>query len=54
MKDYLEKKIQSMKQEMNAPPSKKRKVDYSLFNKNSCQKQFQFNFGKFELAEETI
>ena len=43
-----------MKQEMNAPPSKKRNVDYSLFNKMSYQKQCQFNFGQFELVEETI
>ena len=32
MTGYL-KKIQFKKKEMNAPPSKKRKVDYSSFNK---------------------
>ena len=41
-----------MKQEMNAPPSTMRRVDYSLFNKKSWQKQCQFNSEQLELAEE--
>ena len=31
-----------------------RKVDYSSFNRNSCQKQYQFNSEKLELVEEAI
>ena len=31
-----------------------RKVGYSSFNRNSCQKQYQFNSEKLELVEEAI
>ena len=61
MKDYLDKKFESMKQKMNSPPSKKKEADYSSFNKKSCllnkkscQKQHQFNFEQLELVEEAI
>ena len=52
--DHLDKKFQNMKQEINVPLSKKRKVDYSSFDKYSYQKQHQFNSEQLKLVEETI
>ena len=54
MKEYFDKKFESMQREMNPPPSKRRKVEYKKFNKKSCEKQYEFNTEQLELVLEAI